>query len=52
MLTPYIPCTDCTHKDKCSKCAYTNLKTNYERALNKIRELSAELGKPITIIVP
>lgn len=51
MYTPYNPCDECKQKAMCSKCAYHNITTNYIRALEKIRELSAELGKPITILV-
>lgn len=50
MFTPYKPCDDCTNKDKCDKCAYKALQTNYERALKEIIELSTELNKPITLL--
>ena len=49
MYIPYDPCKDCKQKDKCDKCTHKALQINYERALNKIIELSTELGKPITI---
>ena len=47
MFAPYNPCDNCTHKDKCDKCTHKALQINYERALNKIIELST---KPITLI--
>lgn len=51
MVTPYIPCSQCTQKNKeCWRCGYEATRTNYHRALEKIIEISAELGKPITIL--
>lgn len=50
MFTPYNPCDDCKRKEMCNKCGYRASQINYERALNKIRELSAKLGKTVTII--
>lgn len=51
MFKPYNPCNHCTQpKETCSKCGYTNAQLNYNRALQKITELSKELGKPITIL--
>lgn len=52
MYVPYNPCDDCKQKGKlCNKCAFTNTELNYQRALAKIVELSAEQGKQITILV-
>lgn len=49
---PYDPCDNCPQKGKlCHQCALTNLNINYQRALDKVRELSAKLGIKITILV-
>ena len=50
MYSPYNPCDDCKRKEMCNKCSHKALQENYQRALNKIIELSVELGKPITIL--
>lgn len=51
MVTLYNPCNDCKQKNKeCWRCGYKASLTNYQRALNKIRELSVQLGKSITIL--
>ena len=50
MFEPYDPCKLCRNKI-CTHCTYKALQTNYERALQKIRELSAVIGRPITILV-
>lgn len=52
MYIPYNPCDNCKEKYKrCTQCQMTIMEINYHDALNKIRELSAELGKKITILV-
>ena len=52
MFKPYVPCDECKQsKEVCDKCSYKFAQINYDRALNKIRELSAELNKPVTILV-
>ena len=51
MYTPYNPCQDCKHKEMCGKCAHRALQENYQRALNKIIELSAQTNTQITILV-
>ena len=51
MYTPYNPCNECVQKGKmCSQCGYRNVVTNYNKALEKLRELCAEYGKPTTIL--
>ena len=51
MFTPYNPCDNCTQpKEMCCKCGYKAALTNYDRALETIKKLSAELNKPITIL--
>ena len=50
MFTPYEPCANCKRKELCEKCAYKALQINYQKALNEVIKLSAELGKQITII--
>ena len=50
MYTPYNPCNDCKQEAMCSKCAYHNITMNYIKALDKLKELCNELGKPITIL--
>lgn len=49
MFTPYEPCEDCVAKN-CGRCSYEFAKVNYQRALEKIVELTNELGRPITIL--
>lgn len=52
MFKPYNPCDHCPQpKSMCEKCGYQAALTNYDRALNKIVELSNKLGEPITILV-
>ena len=50
MLIPHLPCTDCKHKDKCSKCAFTMVQTNYMRALEEIKTLKDRLGESVIIL--
>lgn len=51
MYIPYNPCNDCKRKEMCNQCAFRNAQLNYQRALDKLRELYAEQGKQITILV-
>lgn len=51
-IIPYNPCLECKHKGKtCNRCAFRNVKLNYQRALKEIVKLSKELGKSITMLV-
>lgn len=46
MIIMNEPCDNCNHKP-CERCAYNALKINYDRALQRIVELSQE---PITLL--
>lgn len=51
MFTPYHHCDDCKRKDICDKCTFNAMQIEYQRALNKIIELSAKTNTKITILI-
>lgn len=52
MFKPYVPCDECKQpREVCDKCSYKIALINYDRAFDKVRKLSDELNKPLTILV-